>query len=324
MVQNRTVTAVNAVKKYYLQHGSWDIPEKAIIDGVNISSWWKGIKLRLLEGATTDEVVRVIKEAGLDLGFRPLYQKEWFDLCQRYLKEHGNLKKKDMDGVYKIGVWYAEFQTGPVKDRNWFEKLEKFHDIWTSDSIFYGIPYISNQTPWYWAAQQYQLKDLPYYKRHAMESMKDVPWNEPHLIEEHIRNKIKEKAVLVLENQLQEIVDKESMEGVISIEFLGCVPISQRPLEDKDTYFLCEVWLNSMFTEKQYLEYVSKMKNQIYKRAKKEFIKSRKMSKPPILPNNVRLYRMTSNRKRHVLTLIFKVQGNYIRGNENEEREEDF
>lgn len=324
MRKKTMVDAVKAVKKYYLKNGTWDFPEGVVIDGVTLNRWWKNTRSRLLDGSAPDELVRMIKNEEIDFGFRPLFQREWYEFSQKWIKEYGSLKKSDVCGDYKIGVWYFNYQSTKLRDSNWFENMDKFRQIWTSKEAAYsGIPLISGQTPWYWAVHQKNAKDLPYYKVQAMEALVDVPWDDPARIEDHIRKRVKEKSVNVLEKQLQEIVDTGSMNGVISMEAVGIVTMGKKLAADGSFYYLCEACVNSMFTEKQYLEYVAKMKKRIYKEAKALFLQKRKSDRLPVEAKNVRLYQMTSNRKTHVLSVVFHVKGPCFAPEPEEKKEEE-
>lgn len=69
----------------------------------------------------------------------------------------------------------------------------------------------------------------------------------------------------------------------------------------------CEVGINSVFNEKQFIDYVKKMQKEIGKRTKKEFLKFAACSKILLTEDDIRIHRMVASKRSHMIIVLIRV-----------------
>lgn len=304
---NNAIKMADEVKKYHERTQSWDIPEHLIVDGCKVGKWWIEINKRIREGSIPDEVVHLMIDNKIDCGIRPLYQEEWYQMGKEWKEKHdGRIGKNAHVGQYDLEAWYLYFISYRNKESKWLGQFDKFSSIWRGEGMISADMRIGNKKVGDWAVAQIQDKDLSFWKEDMLDEIGFI-WNE-RKVREIIRKRTNYHTDTVDSRRLQFYVDEADPAGITFIDVYGFVAENKGdvPWSGKGL-FRCEVGINSIFTDKQFTDYVKKMQKEIAKRKKESFLRYAANSRVTLTDDDIRIHRMVAYKSKHRIIVLIRV-----------------
>lgn len=157
-----------------------------------------------------------------------------------------------------------------------------------------------------WAVAQIQDKDLSFWKEDMLDEIGFI-WNE-RKVREIIRKRTNYHTDTVDSRRLQFYVDEADPAGITFIDVYGFVAENKGdvPWSGKGL-FRCEVGINSIFTDKQFTDYVKKMQKEIAKRTKASFLRYAANSRVTLTEDDIRIHRMVAYKSKHRIIVLIRV-----------------
>lgn len=165
---------------------------------------------------------------------------------------------------------------------------------------------IGNKKVGDWAVAQIQDKDLSFWKEDMLDEI-GFNWNE-RKVRKIIRKRTNFLSDTVDSRRLQSYIDEADPAGITFIDVYGFVAENKGdiPWSGKGL-FRCEVGINSIFTDKQFTDYVKKMQKEIAKRTKASFLRYAANSRIVLTDDDIRIHRMVASKSSHRIIILIRV-----------------
>lgn len=319
---NNAVKMVEEVKRYHERTQTWDIPEHLIVDGCKVGKWWIDINRKVREGTIPDDVVHLLIEEKIDCGTEPLYQEEWYRMVKRWKKKNGDrIYKNAHIGDYRIDIWYDYFLSYRGKERTWLSHFDKFKAVWQGKKPISSDLRIGSKSVKDWALEQIQNKELSFWQEDMLDEIGFI-WNEQKLLD-YLEKRIVRRVDEADSKRLQQYVDEGNPAGITFIDVLGFVTENKGDIPwSGNGLFRCDVGINSIFTDKQYMDYVMKMKKEIGKRVKEVFARYAQNAGVTLTSKDMKIHRMVASKKAHRIYVLIRVT-KVVKLKQEQEDEED-
>lgn len=217
-----------------------------------------------------DEVVHILDENKIDCGVLLLYQEDWYQMAKEWKREHGNISKNVTIGQYDLSAWYCYFLSYRNKEDKWMSQFDKFAAIWKGNHSIREDERIGNKKITDWAIAQIQDKDLTFWKEDMLDEIGFI-WNE-HKMVCALKRRMTSNEDTADTRRLQKYIDKSDPAGITFIDVCGFVPEKKGDLPwSGNGFFRCEVGINSVFNEKQFIDYVKKCRKKSEREQRKNF-----------------------------------------------------
>ena len=319
---NNAVKMVEEVKRFHEKNHTWDVPEHLIVDGCKVGKWWIDINRKVREGTIPDEVVRLLIENKIDCGVEPLYQEEWYRMTKRWKKKNGDhIYKNAHIGNYRLDTWYDYFLSYRGKERTWLAQFDKFKTVWKGRKPISADLRIGSRSVTDWALDQVRTKELSFWQEDMLDEICFI-WNEQKLLT-YLEKRIVHRMDEADTKRLQKYVDDGDPAGITFIDVFGFIAEQKGDIPwSGNGLFRCDVGINSIFTDKQYSDYVIKMKKEIGKRVKEVFARYAQNVGISLTVKDIKIHRMIANKNTHRIHALIRVT-KVIKMKQEEEEELD-
>ncbi len=112
---------LKAATHYYSKYGNLKVEPLLKYEGVLLSYWINAVKSSILTGNISDEDITILSVSGLDLGIKPLKQRDWYKIAEKWFEENPI-------ETFSSAVMYKEYHLGKwiIKNRKQFPRLLKY------------------------------------------------------------------------------------------------------------------------------------------------------------------------------------------------------